>query len=186
MANPVPRAACSNSIRCGPAFRSVLSHQDRAVPILMSGAAEGIAQESKLACPVRREAHPRYGAGNDVRARMEVWGVKARRNVERGQFDHDRLPLLGVVPVPQGDRHPKHQESATRSRLAPTHGRHSPFFAACAECRAISQSVRPEASAPPWTAHGRTPGHCGLADVQQAAAGLRPKRRHSGTPVPRQ
>jgi hypothetical protein len=32
---------------------------------------------------------------------MEVWGVKARRNVERGQFDHGRLPLLGIVPALQ-------------------------------------------------------------------------------------
>jgi hypothetical protein len=67
----------------------------------MSCEAEGITQERKLACPVRRAVNPRYGTGNDVRARKAGWGVKPHRNAERGQFHHDRLPLLGVVPAPQ-------------------------------------------------------------------------------------
>ena len=89
-----------------------------------------------------------------------------------------------VVIILSGHRYPKHQESLTRFRLAPARCRHYPFFAACAECHAISRSaVRSEASGMPWTAHGQEPGHGGLSGVHQSAAGPQPKRRHAGIPV---
>src|SRR5690349_25174871 len=83
--------------REGPAFErdprgDPSAYSERAVELLVPGAAEDVAAKCESPFAVGCEANLRDASWHHVRANLEVRQVKAMRNVERGYFENRRHP----------------------------------------------------------------------------------------------